>query len=108
VLSNNPRIMHMDEPFGALDAMTKEKLQEQLLQIWEKTKKTIIFVTHDIEEAIFLGDRVAIMQPISFGGELHVYDIPIERPRSLAIKENPQFQKMRRQMIDELKEYESF
>ncbi|MBQ3210687.1 MAG: ABC transporter ATP-binding protein [Oscillospiraceae bacterium] len=108
VLSNNPRIMLMDEPFGALDAMTKEKLQEQLLQIWEKTKKTIIFVTHDIEEAIFLGDRVAIMQPISFGGELHVYDIPFERPRSLAIKENPQFQKMRRQMIDELKEYESF
>ena len=108
VLCNDPRIILMDEPFGALDAMTKEKLQEQLLEIWGSTKKTIIFITHDIEEAIYLGDRVAIMQPISFGGELHIYDIPFKRPRELTIKENPQFQRMRREMIDELKNYESF
>lgn len=107
VLANDPRIMLMDEPFGALDAMTKENLQEQLVQIWENSKKTIVFITHDIEEALFLGDRVAIMQPIRFGGEIHIHEIPFERPRRLSIKENPDFQKMRRSLIDELKSYEN-
>jgi NitT/TauT family transport system ATP-binding protein len=106
VLANNPKVLLMDEPFGALDAMTKENLQEQVVEIWEKSKKTIVFVTHDIEEALFLGDRVAILQPISVGGEVKVFDVNFPRPRKLLLKEEPEFQRMRRQLIDELKLYE--
>jgi len=106
VLANNPKILLMDEPFGALDAMTKENLQEQVVEIWEKSKKTIVFVTHDIEEALFLGDRVVILQPISVGGEMKIFDVNFPRPRKLLLKEEPEFQRMRRQLIDELKLYE--
>jgi NitT/TauT family transport system ATP-binding protein len=106
VLANDPRILLMDEPFGALDAMTKERLQEQVVEIWENSRKTIVFITHDIEEALFLGDRVAILQPISAGGQVKIYDIDFPRPRKLSLKEEPEFQKMRRHLIDELKEYE--
>lgn len=107
VLANDPRILLMDEPFGALDAMTKEKLQEQLVQIWESSRKTIVFVTHDIEEALFLGDRIVIIQPIDNGGEIKLFDVPFKRPRDLRLKEEPDFQKMRRMLTDELKKYET-
>lgn len=106
VLVNDPTILLMDEPFGALDAMTKEKLQEQLTQIWERSKKTILFITHDIEEALFLGDRVAIMQPLKSGGSFNVYDVPFKRPRNLFMKEETEFQKMRRSLVEEFKQYE--
>jgi ABC-type nitrate/sulfonate/bicarbonate transport system ATPase subunit len=106
VLVNDPMILLMDEPFGALDAMTKEKLQEQLTQVWETSKKTIVFITHDIEEALFLGDRVAIMQPLRNGGSFNVYEIPFQRPRSLYVKEETEFQKMRRSLVEEFKLYE--
>lgn len=106
VLANDPNILLMDEPFGALDAMTKEKLQEQLVDIWEKSRKTIMFITHDIEEALFLGDKIAIIQPIDSGGEVNIFDVPFKRPRKVSLKEEPEFQKMRRFLIEELKKYE--
>lgn len=62
-LANSPEIILMDEPFAAVDAQTRSVLQEELLSIWEKEQKTIIFITHNIEEAIFLGDRVLVMKP---------------------------------------------
>jgi NitT/TauT family transport system ATP-binding protein len=60
-LANNPRILLMDEPFGALDHQTRELMQELLLGIWEAERKTVLFVTHDIDEAIFMGNRVVVM-----------------------------------------------
>ena len=60
-LANNPEIILMDEPFGSLDAQTRIRMQEQLLEIWQRQRKTIIFVTHDIDEALFLSDRILIM-----------------------------------------------
>jgi len=63
VLANDPKIVLMDEPFGALDALTRERLQLELLNIWRETKKTIFFITHSVEEAIFLGSRVIVMSP---------------------------------------------
>ncbi|MFI5428948.1 ABC transporter ATP-binding protein [Aeromicrobium sp. UC242_57] len=63
VLANDPDIVLMDEPFGALDALTRERLQEELLTIWRETGKTILFITHSVDEAVFLGTRVLVMSP---------------------------------------------
>jgi NitT/TauT family transport system ATP-binding protein len=79
-LAARPSLLLMDEPFGALDAITRERMHEFLLDIWEQHRITIIFVTHDIEEAILLGDRVAVMggRPPGIG---EIIDIPLTRPR---------------------------
>lgn len=84
VLANDPEILLMDEPFGALDAQTRSELQDELINIWAQTKKTIIFITHDIAEAIVLSDRVAVMTagPGSRIGELIEIDLPRPRMRS--------------------------
>lgn len=107
VLANDPKMLLMDEPFGALDAMTKEMMQEELVQIWENSRKTIVFVTHDIEEALFLADRIVVVQHIKNGGEAEIIDVSFPRPRTVDLKEDPEFQKARRRITELLKKYEN-
>jgi|SRR5882757_1755441 len=89
-LLHDPSILLMDEPFGALDAMTRDQLGVDLLRIWEADRKTVVFVTHSIPEAVLLADRVVIMTPRP--GEIaDVLDVPIERPRTLERVNTPAF-----------------
>jgi len=85
-----PEILLMDEPFSALDEFTKEKLHEDLLRIWRKTNKTIIFVTHNIQEAVYLSDRICVLSP--HPGRLSaVVDVNFPRPRTIDIKGTQEF-----------------
>lgn len=79
-LAVDPEILLMDEPLGALDAMTRMSMQDEIERIWQKKKKTILFVTHDIEEAVFLADRIVVMTP-SPGKVKMVIDVPLDRKR---------------------------
>ena len=94
VLANDARVVLMDEPFGALDAMTRERLQDELLDLWQRTGLTVIFVTHSIEEAIFLADRVVVMSP-SPGRIVADVKVVLERPRDVS---SPEFNEMRRSL----------
>jgi NitT/TauT family transport system ATP-binding protein len=87
VLAFDPEVLLMDEPFGALDAQTREAMQEELTRLWERTGKTIVFVTHDIEEAVYLGDRVVVLsaRPGRIREEVRI-DLP--RPRGLDVKKS--------------------
>ena len=87
-LISNPSVLLMDEPFGALDAITRENLSYELLSIWGRTGKTIIFVTHDISEAVFLGDRIVVLtsRPASVA---EVIDVDLARPRTPETRINP-------------------
>ena len=88
-----PEILLMDEPFSALDEFTKEKLHEDLLRIWRKTNKTVIFVTHNIQEAVFLSDRICVLSP--HPGRLSaVVDVDLPRPRTLEMKETQHFNEL--------------
>jgi NitT/TauT family transport system ATP-binding protein len=89
-LAIKPEILLMDEPFSALDEFTKEKLHEDLLTIWNKTHKTILFVTHNISEAVFLSDRVVVLSPHP-GRISAVVDIDLPRPRKLADRNSAEF-----------------
>lgn len=100
-LSIRPEVLILDEPFGALDAITKEELQEELLQIWREHKVTVLMITHDIDEALFLADRLVMMTngPSARIGE--VMDIPFKRPRNRArIMEDPQYYELRNYALD--------
>ncbi|NPV87435.1 MAG: ABC transporter ATP-binding protein [Anaerolineae bacterium] len=99
--ANNPEILLMDEPFGALDAMTKERLQLELLRIWDNERKTVLFVTHDLEEALVLGSRVVVMERAPNTIQT-VIDVPFERPRDLLLKTSAEFQQYRRMLWDML------
>lgn len=92
--ANDPGLLAMDEPFGALDAQTKQKMQVELLRIWNAEEKTVLFVTHDIEEAILLADRIIIMgvRPNVIS---EIVEVPFPRPRSLEMKLEREFQEMR-------------
>ncbi|MGM9949193.1 MAG: ABC transporter ATP-binding protein [Lysinibacillus sp.] len=105
-LAFNPDILLMDEPFAALDAQTRETLQSELLRIWQKTKKTIIFITHGIDEAVYLGQRVVVLSP-NPGSVKKIVDIPIKnRLYDTDIKSNPDFIKARREVWSLLHEPE--
>ncbi len=100
-LSIRPEILILDEPFGALDAITKEELQEELLDIWEEHRITVMMITHDIDEALFLCDRLVMMSngPSAKIGE--ILEIPFDRPRDRAeVMEDPRYFKLRNQALD--------
>jgi NitT/TauT family transport system ATP-binding protein len=90
----NPDILLMDEPFASLDAQTRIILQEELLNIWREERKTVLFVTHDIDEAILLGDRVIVLSDRP-GRVQEDIVIPIERPRDLTAKDHPAIKEIR-------------
>jgi len=89
-LSFDPALLLMDEPFGALDEMTRERLNMELLRIWERSGGTIIFVTHSISEAVFLSTRVVVMSPRP-GQIMGIVDIDLPQPRTAATREHPRF-----------------
>ena len=89
-LVNRPRILLMDEPFGALDEITRDKLNEELLRIWQETGTTILFVTHSIPEAVFLGQKVLMLS--AHPGRVHAYlDVELDFPRRLPIRDTLEF-----------------
>ena len=90
-LIHDPAVLLMDEPFGALDALTREVMSMELLRIWTENPKTIVFVTHSITEAVMLSDRVIVMSPRP-GRISEVIDVPLERPRTFAMESRSEFQ----------------
>lgn len=99
-LANDPEVLLMDEPFGALDAHTRIILQKLLLQIWEANRKTIIFVTHSVDEAIYLADRIIVMTA-GPGDIKEIIDVDIPRPRDRA---NPAYGILSARILDMLEE----
>jgi len=99
VLAFDPEVLLMDEPFGSLDAQTRETMQEELTRIWERTGKTIVFVTHDIEEAVYLGDRVVVLtaRPARVREEIA---ISLPRPRDLSVRKSVAFHESRNYIWD--------
>jgi len=94
-LANNPSVLLMDEPFGALDAQTRELMQESLLRIWEKNRTTLLFVTHDIEEAIFLADRVILMSARP-GRVIADIAVNLIRPRPASVVDSAEFLRLKK------------
>ena len=99
-LANNPEILLMDEPFGALDAQTRNQMQKELLRIWSEAKKTVVFVTHSVDEAVYLADRVVVLtaRPSQIK---EIFKIEQARPRDRA---NPEFIALRKKILAELEE----
>ncbi|HET7096748.1 MAG TPA: ABC transporter ATP-binding protein [Casimicrobiaceae bacterium] len=101
-LAIEPAVLLMDEPFGALDVQTRDLLQDELLAIWQRDRKTVLFVTHSIEEAIYLADRIVLLTPRPARVE-RVLDVPFGRPRSEDVKSDPAFVELRREIWQSLK-----
>jgi NitT/TauT family transport system ATP-binding protein len=102
-LTMEPEVLLMDEPFASVDAQTREILQEQLLQIWETNRRTMVFITHSIEEAILMGDRVAVLSTRP-GRVKEIIPIPFGHPRRIAeIFEDPRFGELRNQIWSQLR-----
>ncbi|WDH19964.1 ABC transporter ATP-binding protein [Pseudomonas chlororaphis] len=100
-LSYRPKILLMDEPFGALDAMTRRQMQELLTQVWETHRLTVMFVTHDVEEAVYLSDRIVVMGP---GTVKCTYEVPLARPRHEDMSTSPDFIALQRQVLRSIRE----
>ncbi len=98
-LIHNPRQLMMDEPFGALDALTRDQLVLDLQRIWNETRTTVLFITHSVAEAVFLSDRVIVMTPRP-GKIDRVIDIDLPRPRTLAMRETQRFADYNRQILE--------
>jgi ABC-type nitrate/sulfonate/bicarbonate transport system ATPase subunit len=101
-LALRPSVILMDEPFGALDAQTRSDMQQLLLQIWDETACTILFVTHDVEEAIYLADRIFIMSSHP-GTIVEDVEVPFDRPRDLGLKEKSEFHDLQHYVLGRLK-----
>ena len=102
-LAVDPDVLLMDEPFGALDAQTREVMGDELLHIWERDKKTALFVTHDIDEAIFLADRVVVMGR-NPGHIKDIIEVDLPRPRTDAMLDDEVFNEYRRRLRASLAE----
>jgi len=92
-----PRILLMDEPFGALDVVTREMMQSELLRIWSERQTTVVFVTHDLEEAMFLSDRIVLLSPRP-GRLKEIIDMPFARPRTQELRESREFYELRNRL----------
>jgi NitT/TauT family transport system ATP-binding protein len=97
-----PEVIFMDEPFGALDMFTREKMQSWLLDIWEKSHTTVLFVTHNIEEAIFLSDKIIVLGQGSIVSE---FVIPFGRPRNEQMKFTPAFVELKKQILEQMENH---
>jgi NitT/TauT family transport system ATP-binding protein len=103
-LAQDPSVLLMDEPFGALDAMTRQGLQDEMLRIAAERQATVLFVTHDLEEALYLGDRVVFLQS-NPGRIASIVDVPLPRPRNqLTTREHPAFLRLRRELFAAMEE----
>jgi NitT/TauT family transport system ATP-binding protein len=100
-LLNDPAMILMDEPFGALDAMTREEMNLELLAIWARAKKTIVLITHSIQEAVFLSDRVVVLSGRP-GRVVDVVDIDLPRPRTFQMLSAPEFGVAANRLRDQL------
>jgi len=103
VLIMQPQVLLMDEPFGSLDAQTRSLMQELLLEVWERHHQTVLFVTHDIEEALLLADRVCVMTARP-GRIKKSIDVHIPRPRAIDVTTSPEFNALRRQVLALIRE----
>jgi NitT/TauT family transport system ATP-binding protein len=101
-LAPDPEVIFMDEPFGALDMFTRERMQTWLLDIWGKSHKTVLFVTHNLEEAVFLSDRVIVLGQGDILGE---FAIPFDRPRAEQLKFIPAFVDLKKQILERMEQH---
>lgn len=102
-LANDPEVLLMDEPLGALDAQTRTVMQDELLRIWETTRKTVVYITHNIEEAVLLGDRVVLMTAHP-GTNKATFPVNLPRPRDLKITSTPEFARLSYQIWEALRD----
>ena len=100
-LANNPRILIMDEPFAALDAQTRCNMQAYLLQIWKKVDATILFITHDLDEAAYLADRILVMS-VNPGGVVEFIENPVPRPRNATQFLSPEFLALKKRLEEHI------